>query len=116
MPDYKLPDVMRAVGTLRELGIKEQAENRAAELHELKLAELRAKQEKALAELAGAARRQGLAFGTYHSVCDWYHPDFPLGSPGGKTKKSNPNMDRYNQYLKNQLANYQAALSRLTGT
>ena len=23
-------------------------------------------------------------FGTYYSVCDWHHPDFPLGSPGGK--------------------------------
>jgi alpha-L-fucosidase len=57
-----------------------------------------------LKELAAACRKQGLAFCTYHSICDWHHPDYPLGSPGGKTAKPNPNMDRYNQYLKNQVA------------
>lgn len=50
-------------------------------------------------ELAEACRQEGLAFGTYYSVCDWYHPDFPLGSPGGETQKPNPNLDRYEQYL-----------------
>ena len=34
-------------------------------------------------ELAEACRQEGIAFGTYHSVCDWHHPDFPHGSPGG---------------------------------
>jgi len=57
-----------------------------------------------LKELAAACKKQGLVLCTYHSICDWYHPDYPLGSPGGKTAKPNPNMDRYNQYLKNQLA------------
>jgi len=55
-------------------------------------------------ELADACRKQGIMFCAYHSICDWYHPDYPLGSPGGKTKKPNPDMDRYNAYLKNQLA------------
>jgi alpha-L-fucosidase len=55
-------------------------------------------------ELAAACRKQGLRFCAYHSICDWYHPDYPLGSPGGKTPKPNPNMDRYNTYLKAQLA------------
>jgi len=50
-------------------------------------------------ELAAACKKQGLAFGTYHSVCDWHHPMFPLGSPGGKTKKPNPDLDGYNKYL-----------------
>ncbi|MBM3840708.1 MAG: alpha-L-fucosidase [Verrucomicrobia bacterium] len=62
-------------------------------------------------ELAAACRKQRLVFGIYHSICDWHHPDYPLGSPGGKSPKPAPNMDRYNQYLKNQLAellrNYQ---------
>ncbi|MEI2724726.1 MAG: alpha-L-fucosidase, partial [Verrucomicrobiota bacterium] len=36
-------------------------------------------------ELAEACREQGIVFCTYHSVCDWRHPDYPLGSPGGKS-------------------------------
>ncbi len=55
-----------------------------------------------LRELADACKKHGLWFCTYHSICDWYHPDYPLGSPGGRTKKPNPNMPRYYQYLKNQ--------------
>ena len=50
-------------------------------------------------ELAAACRQEGLEFGTYHSVCDWHHPDFPLTSPGGKVKRDVANLDRYEQYL-----------------
>ena len=55
-------------------------------------------------ELAAACRKHGLVFGAYHSISDWWHPDYPLGSPRGKSQKPAPDMDRYNQYLKNQLA------------
>ncbi len=50
-------------------------------------------------ELAEACRKQGIAFGTYYSVCDWYHPDFPLTSPGGKVKREKSDIDSYNRYL-----------------
>jgi len=53
-------------------------------------------------ELAAACKKHGIQFCTYHSICDWRHPDYPLGSPGGKTEKPNPNMPRYYEYLKNQ--------------
>jgi len=56
-----------------------------------------------LKELSEACRKQDIAFGTYYSVCDWHHPDFPRGSPGGKTRKPNPNLDRYEQYLRQQV-------------
>ncbi len=51
-------------------------------------------------ELAAAARREGLAFGTYHSVTDWHHPDFPLTSPGGQVRRANSNLERYERYLR----------------
>lgn len=54
-------------------------------------------------ELAEACREAGIAFGTYYSVCDWHHPDFPHGSPGGQTLKPHPNLDRYEQYLRSQV-------------
>jgi alpha-L-fucosidase len=54
-------------------------------------------------ELADAARRAGLAFGTYHSVCDWSHSDFPLTSPGGTVRRPSSNLDRYESYLRAQI-------------
>ncbi|MHB9009411.1 MAG: alpha-L-fucosidase, partial [Limisphaerales bacterium] len=54
-------------------------------------------------ELAEACRREGVMFCMYHSICDWWHPDYPLGSPGGKSVKPAPDMDRYHDYLKAQL-------------
>lgn len=55
-----------------------------------------------LAELSGACRKQGVEFSIYYSLCDWYHPDYPTDSPGGRGKKTNHNMPRYFQYVKDQ--------------
>ena len=61
-------------------------------------------------ELSGACKKGGLQFSTYYSICDWYHADYPLDSPGGRGKKSGHDMPRYFQYVKNQtreiLTNY----------
>lgn len=56
-----------------------------------------------LKELSEACKKRGLVFCAYYSICDWRHPDYPLGSPHGKTPKPNHNMPRYNEYLKNQV-------------
>jgi alpha-L-fucosidase len=53
-------------------------------------------------ELAEACKKQGMAYGFYHSTTDWYNPDFPLTSPGGSVRRPTSNLDRYTEYLKNQ--------------
>ena len=55
-------------------------------------------------ELAEACKKQGIAFGTYYSTCDWHHPDFPLTSPGGKTNREVYDLEAYTNYLKKQVA------------
>ncbi len=55
-----------------------------------------------ISELARACKKHDILFCTYYSVCDWYHPDYPLGSPAGRSQKAEHNMDRYYAYLKNQ--------------
>ncbi len=54
-------------------------------------------------ELATACKRGGIAFGTYYSACDWHHPAYPLGSPGGQSHKPNPDMKAYDAYLQAQV-------------
>ena len=54
-------------------------------------------------ELADACRRGGIAFGTYHSVCDWHHPDFPRTSPGGKVQRDKSDIAAYRRYLRAQV-------------
>jgi alpha-L-fucosidase len=55
-------------------------------------------------ELATACQQQGIAFGTYYSTCDWYHPDFPLTSPGGKVRREKSDIDAYQRYLLAQIS------------
>jgi alpha-L-fucosidase len=63
-----------------------------------------------LKELAVACKKGGVALGTYHSTCDWHHPDFPLTSPGGKVKRDKSDIEAYTKYIKAQttelLTNY----------
>ena len=63
-----------------------------------------------LKELAAACKKGGIALGTYHSTCDWHHPDFPLTSPGGKVKREKSDIEAYTKYIKAQttelLTNY----------
>ena len=56
-----------------------------------------------LKELSAACRAHGLEFGTYYSVCDWHHPAFPRGSPGGRTTKPTADLDAYDTYLRAQV-------------
>jgi len=54
-------------------------------------------------ELAAACRRGGIALGTYYSVCDWHHPDFPRTSPGGQIKRAKSDIVAYRRYLRAQV-------------
>ena len=54
-------------------------------------------------ELAEACKQQGLAFGAYYSVTDWYNPDWPVGSPAGTVPHPQPNLDAYEKYLQGQI-------------
>jgi len=55
-----------------------------------------------LMELKEACDKYGILFGTYYSICDWKHPYYPLGSPGGKTKKETGDMDKFIPFIKGQ--------------
>jgi alpha-L-fucosidase len=55
-----------------------------------------------LKELRAACNKNGVQFGTYYSLIDWHDPDYPLGSPGGGTKKDHPDMPRFYQLIRNQ--------------
>jgi len=54
-------------------------------------------------ELAAACKKQGIAFGTYYSVTDWYNPDWPVTSPAGRVKREKSDLDAYEKYLQGQI-------------
>jgi len=65
-----------------------------------------------LKELAEECKKQGIRFGTYYTICDWYRDDYPVDYPAAdysfresremdsETKKQ---MDHYITFMKNQL-------------
>ncbi len=55
-----------------------------------------------LMALKNACDKYNIVFGTYYSICDWRHPLYPLGSPGGKTEKATGDMEKYFAYVKGQ--------------
>jgi alpha-L-fucosidase len=60
-------------------------------------------------ELTDACKEQGLAFGPYHSICDWYQPDYGYSHQAkpGYTLDREPDMETYYTYLTNQLRELQ---------
>lgn len=55
-----------------------------------------------VAEIAAACKTHGLLFGTYYSILDWYHPDYPLRISGALPKEG-AEMTRYIEFMKYQL-------------
>ena len=65
-----------------------------------------------LKELAEECQKQGIKFGTYYSICDWYRPDYPVIYPSpdytfneekSMDDATREQMDQYITFMKNQL-------------
>jgi len=65
-----------------------------------------------LKELAEECEKQGIKFGTYYSICDWYRPDYPVVYPAPDYSfreeremdaETREKMDQYTTFMKNQL-------------
>jgi alpha-L-fucosidase len=55
-------------------------------------------------ELATACKKQGIDFGAYYSVTDWYNTNWPVTSPAGKVKREHSDLDTYETYLQGQIS------------
>ncbi len=53
-------------------------------------------------QLSKECREQGILFGTYYSIADWWHPDYPLVE-NRSSKKEGANMETYIEYMKAQI-------------
>lgn len=55
-------------------------------------------------EMQLACEERGMLFGTYYSVLDWYHPDYPIHFYQEQIEKETHDMEAYTRFLKNQVA------------
>lgn len=53
-------------------------------------------------DLSKECERQGILFGTYYSILDWRHPDYPV-EHNNPERREEANMDNYIKYMKAQL-------------
>ncbi|MFC2098971.1 alpha-L-fucosidase, partial [Bacteroidota bacterium] len=56
-----------------------------------------------LKELSDECKRQGILFGTYHSIADWHHPNYATRYGGDPRPVEESNMKLYVDYLKKQV-------------
>jgi alpha-L-fucosidase len=56
-----------------------------------------------LRELSDECKRQGILFGTYHSIADWHHPHYTTRYGGDPRPVEDSDMKIYVEYLKNQV-------------
>ena len=54
-------------------------------------------------ELAAACKKQGIEFGAYYSVTDWYDQNWPVTSPAGRVTREKSDLDAYEKYLQGQI-------------
>jgi alpha-L-fucosidase len=55
-----------------------------------------------LMDLSIECKKQGILFGTYYSICDWRHPDYPV-EQNNPQRREKANMEKYIKYMKVQL-------------
>ncbi len=56
-----------------------------------------------LKELSDECQRQDILFGTYYSICDWHHPEYPGRYGGDPRPVESSDMEKYMTYMNNQL-------------